>query len=176
MGDILAKVRGFHAGVEHVYHAEFRDKDGNLVWEDDIVNLVPDVWLTNILSIIYGTTSKVTNYYLGLVLGPGSGNTYAAGDTMGSHTGWSETVPYSDTSRPACTWPATASNKSISNSASPAVFHINATATVAGCFLTTDNTKSGSGGTLCGVGNFSSGDKSVSSGGTLTVTVTATAS
>jgi hypothetical protein len=108
------------------------------------------------------------------VTGPGSGNTYAAADTMSSHAGWTEAVPYSDANRVTATW-GSASGQSISNSGSPASFTINGTATVAGCFLTTNNTKSGTSGTLVGVGNFTGGDRSVASGGTLTVTVTATA-
>jgi hypothetical protein len=161
--------------VHHHYEAEFRDADGNLVWRDTIDNLVVDAWLTNILSIIYGSTAKVTNYYVGLVTGPGNGNTYAAGDAMNAHGGWTEASPYSNGSRPACTWPATGANKSISNSVSPAVFNINGNGTIAGCFLATDNQKGAGNGTLCGVGNFGSGDKAVSANGTLTVTVTATA-
>jgi hypothetical protein len=93
---------------------------------------------------------------------------------MASHAGWTETVPYSNTTRLAATFPATATSKAIAITA--AVFNINANATVGGCFLCTDSTKSGTAGILCGVGNFTSGDKSVSTNGTLTVNVSATAS
>ena len=145
-------------------------------WEDTFENLTPDAALNTILSIIYGTTAKSAAFYVGLITGPGSGNTYAAGDTAASHAGWTEAVPYSNANRVTATFPATATSKSISNSGSPAVFNVNGSATIAGCFLIDNNTKSGSSGNLMGEGNFSSGDKSVSSGGTLTVTVTATGS
>lgn len=161
---------------DHTYNVVYDNPITGEHWEDTFDNAMPDVALNLILSIVYGTTAKPGGYYIGLVTGPGSGNTYATGDTMSSHAGWTESTPYSDSTRVACTFPATASSKSISNSASAAVFHINATATVAGCFLADNSTKGGTSGNLMGVGNFSSGDKSVSSGGTLTVTVTATAS
>ena len=32
-------------------------------------------------------------WYLGLVQGPGSGTTYAAGNTLASHSGWTELTP-----------------------------------------------------------------------------------
>lgn len=162
--------------VHHRYHVIYDNPLTQEHWEDDIENLVPDVKLNEILSVIYGTTAKPGTMYVGLVTGPGSGNTYAAADTMSSHAGWTEATPYSDTTRRTASFAATATSKSISNSSSPAVFNINATATVAGCFMADNSTKSGTTGTLAGVGSFSSGDKSVSSGGTLTVTVTATAS
>jgi hypothetical protein len=54
-----------------------------------------------------------------------------------------------------------------------AVFNINATQTVGGAFLTSDNTKSGSTGTLFSAADFSApGDRSVSSGDTLNVNYT----
>jgi hypothetical protein len=58
------------------------------------------------------------------------------------------------------------------NSASPAVFNINATATVGGAFLTSDNAKSGTTGTLFSASDFTTGDRSVVSGDTLNVTYT----
>jgi mevalonate kinase len=61
----------------------------------------------------------------------------------------------------------------ITNSASVAVFSINATTTIAGAFLSSDNTKSGTTGVLFSVANFASpGDRAVVSGDTLNVTYT----
>jgi hypothetical protein len=159
---------------EHRYRVEYSHPNGDH-WVDEFDNLVPDVGLNSILSIVYGSTAKAAGYFLGLVTGPGGSNSYVAGDSMSSHAGWTEAVPYSNGTRPAATFPSTATSKSISNSGNAAVFNINGNGTIAGVFLTDNNTKSGSTGTLMGVGNFSSGDKTVSSGGTLTVTVTATA-
>jgi hypothetical protein len=52
------------------------------------------------------------------------------------------------------------------------VFTMNATATIAGAFVTNENTKSGTTGTLFSVGNFTVGDRTVASGDTLNVTYT----
>lgn len=161
---------------EHAYHVVYDNPETGEHWEDDFKNIVPDVAQNAILSTIYGSTAKPAGLYLGLVTGPGAGNTYAAGDTMGGHGGWTEAVPYSNANRPTATFPATATAKAISNSGSPAVFNINGSATIAGMFLCDSNAKSGGSGVLFGVGNFSSGDKAVSAGGTLTVTITATIS
>jgi hypothetical protein len=61
----------------------------------------------------------------------------------------------------------------VTNSASKATFNINATATVGGAFLTSDDTKGGSTGTLFSAADFQSpGDRSVVNGDTLTVTYT----
>ena len=65
----------------------------------------------------------------------------------------------------------TADPSVISNSASVAVFSINGTATIAGAFLTSNNTKGGTTGILFSASDFQSpGDRSVVSGDTLNVT------
>jgi hypothetical protein len=160
---------------QHIFNLEYRNAQGELEWTEEIRNLVPNVALNNFLDTFYGATAKATAFYIGLVNGPGASNTYAAGDTMSAHAGWTESVPYSDSTRPVSTF-GSAAGQAISNSSTPASFTINATATLAGCFLATVNTKSGTTGILVGVGNFSGGDRAVASGGTLSVTVTATAS
>jgi hypothetical protein len=164
---------GLNLGVKQTYEIDYVHPDGTS-WHETIHNLVPNVALNAMLDILYGATAKFSALYTFLVTGPGASNTYAAGDTMSSHTGWAENVTYSDANRPTATF-GSASGQSIANSGSPAVFNINGTATIAGCGLATSNTKSGTTGTLVGVGNFTGGDRAVASGGTLTVTVTATA-
>jgi hypothetical protein len=52
------------------------------------------------------------------------------------------------------------------------VFTSNATSTIAGAFLTTNNTKGGTTGTLFSVGNFTVGDRAIVSVDTLNVTYT----
>lgn len=158
----------------HHYHVEYRNADGELEWTEDFDNIIPDAWLNKSLNVLYGSVAKPSAFYIGLVNGA-STPTFAAADTMGSHAGWTETVPYSDATRPAWTSSGDSTAKSISNG-SGATFNINATATVAGCFVTSVNTKSGTTGDLCSEGAFGSGNKSVANGGTLTVTVTVTAS
>jgi hypothetical protein len=157
---------------------ECYDKDGNLKWKEDNKNLVVNVGLQYLAScgLTAGATAvtQITAWYIGLY-GAGASNTPAAGDTMASHAGWTEVVPYSNATRPACTFvAATTANPSVAtNSASPASFTINATSTVGGAFLTSVNTKSGTTGTLFSASDFTSpGDRSVVSGDTLNVTYT----
>lgn len=92
---------------------------------------------------------------------------------MNSHAGWAENTSYSNGTRPAYT-PGAVAAGSVDNSASKAVFNINGTATIAGAFMSTNSTKGGTTGVLLGVGNFDVGDRSVVSGDTVSVTVTAT--
>ena len=66
-----------------------------------------------------------------------------------------------------------ASAGAISTSAAVS-FNINATATIAGAFVTTDNTKGGTTGTLYSVKNFTGGDRAVASGDILNVSYTTT--
>lgn len=144
-------------------------------WIDDFHNLVTTAGKNKYLDATLKTGLTTPAWYLGLVTGPGGSNTYAAGDTSSSHAGWTESTAYGNANR--VTWtPGTVASGSVDNSGSPAVFNINGTATIAGCFMIDNNTKGGSTGTLLGVGNFTGGDRAVQSGDTLTVTVTATQS
>jgi len=94
---------------------------------------------------------------------------------MASHAGWAEVVAYDEATREVLTLGSVAT-QSVDNSASKASYAINAdTTTVGGAFITTNSTKSGSTGTLYGVGAFTGGDKAVDDGDTLNVTVTLTA-
>ena len=165
---------GEHAQATGKYHVECHDKDGNLKWEADSKNLVVNVGLQYMAGTALTSVTQITTWYLGLY-GAGASNTPAAGDTMSSHAGWTEIVPYSNANRvTAVLATATTANPSVAtNTASPAVFNINATATVGGAFLTSSNTKSGTTGTLFSAADFGSpGDRSVVSGDTLSVTYT----
>lgn len=160
--------------VEHTYHVECW-RNGQLVWADDFHNLVTTAGKNKYLDATLKTGLTTPAWFVGLVTGPGGSNTYAAADTMASHAGWTEAVPYSNATRVAFT-AGTISAGSVDNSAAAASFTINATATVGGCFMADNSTKSGTTGTLLGVGSFTGGDRSVISGDTLNVTVTATIS
>jgi len=156
-----------------VFHFECYDKDGNLKWRDEAKNLVVNVGLQDMNDKYFSGVTYSATWYLGLITGPGSGTTIAAGDTMLSHTGWSEDTAYSQANRPACSFgAATVADPSvISNSSSVAVFSINGTTTIAGAFLTSNNTKGGTTGVLFSASDFQApGDRNVVSGDTLNVT------
>jgi hypothetical protein len=162
------------AAAKGIYTVQCHDQDGNLKWEQEVPNLVVNVGLQDMNTKYFSGSSYTAAWYLGLY-GSGATNDPAAGDTMASHAGWTEVVAYSQATRPAATFGvATTANPSvITNSASPAVFSINGTTTVGGAFLTSNNTKGGTTGTLFSAADFQSpGDRSVVSGDTLTVTYT----
>jgi len=160
------------------YHVECRDKDGNLKWTAESKNLVVNAGLRYMAGSALTSVTQITTWYLGLY-GAAASNTPAAGDTMASHAGWTEIAPYSNATRVAATLAtATTANPSVvTNSASPAVFNINDTATVGGAFLTSSSRKTPNSGfdagTLFSAADFGSpGDRSVVNGDTLSVTYT----
>lgn len=143
---------------------------GNVAWEDEVHNLVVNEGLDHLLDCTLAGGTQITSWFLGLTDGT---PTPAAGDTMSSHAGWTEVTDYDEANRPACTF-GSVSSQSVDNSGSVASYSINASVTIGGAFLTSDNTKGGSTGTLYSVGAFSGGDKSAGNGDTLEVTYTAT--
>lgn len=165
---------GESATAKGVYTMQCFDKDGNLKWEAECPNLVVNGGLQDMNNKYFLGSSYTATWYIGLY-GAGSTNNPAATDTMSSHAGWTEQTGYSQSTRPACSFgtPTTANPSVATNSGSPAVFSINATATIGGAFLTSNNTKGGSTGTLYSASDFTSpGDRSVVSGDTLNVTYT----
>jgi len=172
---------GLIAGTRHTetanatgrFRLECYDKDGLLKWSAESQNLVVNVGLQYMAGSALAGATQITTWYVGLY-GAGASNTPAATDTMSSHIGWTEVTPYAG-SRPTATFAsATNANPSVvTNSASPASFSINATQTVGGAFLTSNNTAGGTTGTLFSAADFQSpGDRSVVSGDTLNVTYT----
>ncbi len=161
--------------IEHHYHVECLDKDGNLKWEEDFKNLVVTTGLNKYLDATLKTGLASPTWFVGLITGPGSGNTYVIADTMASHAGWTENTSYSQATRPAFT-PGSIAAGSVDNSAAKASYSINATVTIAGAFMADNSTKGGSTGTLLGEGNFTGGDRAAVNGDTLNVQITATIS
>ena len=163
-----------HAKATGVYHIECHDKDGKLKWSAETKNLVVNEGLQYMAGTALTSVAQITTWYIGLY-GAGASNTPAAGDTMSSHAGWTEVVPYSNATRVAATFAtATTANPSVvTNAASPATFNINATSTVGGAFLTSGSAKSGTTGTLFSAADFAApGDRSVVSGDIISVTYT----
>ena len=165
---------GETAQATGVYYVECHDKDGNLKWTAESKNLVVNAGLAYMAGSALTSVTQITTWYLGLY-GAGASNTPAAADTMASHAGWTEVTAYSQATRPACNFgtPTTADPPVATNSASAATFSTNATTTVGGAFLTSDNTKGGTSGTLFSASDFASpGDRAVVSGDVINVTYT----
>lgn len=156
-----------------VYTVQCFDKDGNLKWEDKSHNLVVNEGLQDMNDKYFSGSSYTAAWYIGLVTGPASGTSYAAGDTLASHAGWTEFTNYSGARKAASFGSATSADPSvITNSVSPASFTISgAGGTVAGAFLC--SVDSGTSGILFSEADFGSpGDRTVVSGDTLNVTYT----
>ena len=152
---------------------ECYDNEGKLKWTAESKNLVVNVGLQYMAgTALANSTAQITTWYVGLY-GAAASNTPAASDTMSSHSGWTEIDCYSNATRPAATFAAsTNANPSVvTNTSNKAVFNIDATATVGGAFLTSNNTILGTTGTLFSAADFQSpGDRSVVSGDVISVT------
>jgi hypothetical protein len=159
---------GDSASAGGVYTVTCVGPDGVEKWSDTFHNLVVNEGLQYMNQTFFKGSGYTAVWYLGLVTGPGSGTTYAAGNTLASHAGWTENTDYTGSRKTVSFGTASTADPSvISNSASPSAFSINGTAVIAGAFLasTTDNS-----GILFSAGDFTGGDKSVASGDTLNVT------
>lgn len=170
-GLITNPASGEAVGAGGVYTVECVGADGQVKWSDTFHNLVMNGGLANMNGVFFASGTQSTTWYLGLVTGPGSGTSYAAGDTLASHAGWTENTDYSGARKAVTFGSATTANPSvITNSGSPSAFSITGTATIAGAFLC--NAASGTSGVLFSAGDFTGGDKSVTSGDTLNVSYT----
>ena len=165
-----------------VFHVQCFDKDGNLKWEDKSHNLVVNQGLKDMNDKYFSGTTYTATWYLGLITGPGSGTTFAAGDTLASHAGWTEFTNYTvggSAVRGTAVFAAPTSASTVTTTTATAItYTMTGSATVYGCFLVTGtgavSTISSTAGTLYSEGNFSTA-KTVTSGDTVTVTYSTTA-
>ena len=151
--------------VGGVFKVICRAADGSVRWEEDLSNLVVTVGKNDLFNQYFRASGYTAAFFVGLK----TAGSISAADTMSSKS-WTELTIYSNATRPAYT-AGVAVAGSTDNTASPAVFNINGTATVGGCFITTNNTKGGTTGTLFSATDFAVA-RSVLSGDTLTVTYT----
>ena len=90
------------------------DSNGAEKWREERKNLVTTVGLNHVLGSTFDAVTQVTAWYVGL---KGAG-AVAAGDTMASHSGWTEIADYSQSVRQTLTL-GTAAAGSIDNIAVP---------------------------------------------------------
>jgi hypothetical protein len=153
------------------YDVRCLDVGGNVKWEDNIKNLVVTVGKNDLLTQYFKGAAYTAAWYMGLVDGASS-PTYAAGDTLASHAGWTESTAYSGSNRIATTFGTASAGSLTSNSAS---FSINASATIAGALMCQTQVRATTTGVLYSAGNFTGGNRTVVSGDTIVVTYTASA-
>jgi hypothetical protein len=173
-------------GIEGIYHVECRDADGNLKWTDSFPNLVNAIGKQLMLNtLLAGTSYTTVGPFLGLI--GTTSPTFAASDTMTSHSGWTEFVNYtvggSAVRGTAVFSAATSAGTTPSNVTTAAASAITYTITgaggnVTGCFLVTgsgaSSTLSNTGGTLYSAGAFTTA-KTTTAGDTVSVTYSTTA-
>ena len=151
------------------YEVKCIGADGSLKWEDSIENLVVTVGKNDLLDKYFAGSSYTAAWYMGLVDGV-STPTYAATDTLASHSGWTESTAYSGGNRITVAWNAASAG---SKASTATTFNINASATIAGALLTVTQSNSVTTGVLYSAGNFTGGSRTVASGDSLLVTYTA---
>ena len=174
-------------GIEGVYHVECRDAAGNLKWEETFPNLVNAGGKQLMLDTLLRTSGTYTTVgpFLGLI--SGASPTFAAADTMTSHTGWTEFVNYTvggSAVRGTAVFAAATStgltpgNASTSTATAITYTITGAGGTVGGCFLVlgpgASSTQSNTSGILYSAGAFSTA-KITTAGDTVSVTYSTTA-
>jgi hypothetical protein len=174
-------------GIEGHYHVVCRDADGNIKWEEQFPNLVNAIGKELMLDTLLSTSGTYTTVgpFLGLI--SGSTPTFAAGDTMASHGGWTEFTNYTVGGSPvrgtAVFGAASSTGASPTNVTTKTASAITYTitgggGTVGGCFLVTgsgaSSTQGNTSGTLYSAGAFATA-KITTAGDTVSVTYSTTA-
>jgi hypothetical protein len=145
---------------------KFRHGFGRKLDEWDAPNKVPNGELDHILATEFTSGAQITAWYIGLM---NATPTVAAADLMGSHAGWTEYTSYSQATRVAYT--GVESGQAVTNSASPAIFTVNAgSTTVGGAFITSNSAISSTTGTLGPEAAFTGGNRSPANGDQIVVT------
>jgi len=164
-------------GMVGWYEAKCYDAQGNLKWSDTIENLTTNVGRQNMLNSYFGNTGGGA-----IVMGLMGTGSPAYTDTQASHSGWLEVgganaPTYSGTRKTPAFSSATSANPSVLVTSAAVVFSMTGSGTVAGAFInvagsaTVDNTT----GILFSAGDFTAGSKTVTSGDTINVTYTLSA-
>lgn len=152
-----------------VLHPKTGTRKGWEYLEREWKNIVVNQGLDDLLDVTLSGGTQDTTWFVGLTDGT---PTVAAADTLASHAGWVEVTAFDETNRQAWT-DGGVSGQSVSNTASPATFTINANGTtIGGAFLAGVNT--GTAGRLYAAGAFTGGDIVLNDNAVLEVVATFT--
>ena len=174
---------GEEFGLEGHYTFTCYDKDGNIKWTDGFDNLTTNVGRANLLDSYFANTGGGAVVMGLMTYNAVPVSTPAVTDTQASHAGWYEAgsanaPTYSGNRKTPSFSSATNANPSVLSTSAVVVFSMTGSGTVTGAFIniggssTIDNTT----GTLFSAGNFTAGSKTVTSGDTINVTYTLSAS
>lgn len=156
------------------FYVECFDSKGRLKWADTAHNRVVSVGIGYLLNAgILGVT-QIDSWFMSLV---NTGPTFAAGDTMGAHAGWTEFLVFSGSNR--LGWePTLQSSVSLTNSSAKVTFLITSDGqAVGGLFIAQNSTKNESSDLLFAGAAFDGGDKiGLDDGDTLNCVYTLTGS
>ena len=175
-GLIMKHDNDYTIGLKNMWEVVCYGSDGAEKWRELNKNLVTTAGANHVLDGTFKSGTQITSWFVGLK----AAGTPVIADTMASHASWTElvhTTTYSQSVRQTLTLGSITgtTTSTCDNTSSKATFSINATNTVAGAFVVSNNASaSATAGTLYGVVDFGSA-RSVISGDTLEVTVTITA-
>lgn len=149
-----------------------------LIGVDESPNVVTDVGANDLLDKYFAGSTYTAAFFVGLISSVGY-SAVAAGNTMASHSGWTEAGPtnapnYSAGTRPALTMAAAAASRSKTASAASSFTFSNG-GTIKGLFTVTNSTKDGTTGILYNAVLFTGGDRVVVTSDVVNVTPTYTA-
>lgn len=163
MENIHRHIREESKATEFIYTIECFGPDKKLKWTEEVHNIVTTQGKNDNLSQYLKGAAYTAAFFL-LLKGAGS---VAVGDTLASHSGWTEITPYAG-NRPAITWGSVSAG---SVASSPVVISITAAGptTISGAGVCT--VASGTSGVLYSVSDFSV-NRVTGAGDTLNVTVT----
>lgn len=161
-------------GLSGYYEVKCHGYDGLLKWEDVIYNVVTTVGKNGVLDTYLGNVSAGA-----VVMGLKGTGTAVAADTQASHGTWLEVglanAPVYTGNRQTPSF--SAASAGVKTTSAAVTFTMTSSGTVAGCFINIggSSTKDNTTGTLFSAGDFTAGNKTVTSGDTLSVTYSATA-
>ncbi len=165
-------------GLEGVYTAECFDAQGNLKWSDSIKNLTTNVGRASLIDSYFANTGGGA-----IVMGLKGTGAAAYTDTQISHAGWLEVgnanaPTYSGVRKTPTFASATNANPSVLATSAAVTFAMTGSGTVAGAFINVggSSTIDSTTGVLFSAGDFTAGSKTVTSGDTINVTYTLSAS
>lgn len=150
---------------------EHHSASGLLLAKGVIPNAVVTAALNDILEVYFRSGTQKASWFVGLI-DSASFSALSAADTISSHSGWTESVSYTEAARQA--WNAAAAVSGRMAASTRAAFTMNSSITLKGLFVASNSTKGGTTGTLWATALFPA-DKTFATGEVLSTAYNLTA-